>query len=134
MNLIFALPGLHGLLIVILGVIRYRRTRRGKKCLIVELICGCLLSVAWLLIIANVWLVWQSVLSSFFGGLLATSTTFLLSISAIIKTIKAFINKHNRVQNLVSTMLNLLALASYLFFTIWMGNLVVLGLIGVEYR
>jgi len=51
MHIIAALPGLHGLLITTLGIIDYRRTKRGKKCLIVELICGCLLIVAWLLII-----------------------------------------------------------------------------------
>ena len=133
MHLILTLPGLHGLLITTFGIIHYRRSKRSKKCLIVELICGCLLIVAWLLILANIWLGWQTVLSSFFGGLLAASTTFVLSIAAIVRTIKAFISKRNRVQNIVGTLLNFLALIIYLIFALWMGNLVLLMLVGAEY-
>ena len=89
--------------------------------------------MAWLLIIANVWLVWQSVVSSFLGWLLAVIVTFVLSIAAIVKAIKALINKRNRVRNAVGILLNLLALIIYLGFTVWMGNLVLLALIGAEY-
>jgi hypothetical protein len=65
--------------------------------------------------------------------LLAASTTFVLSIAAIVRTIKAFISKRNRVQNIVGTLLNFLALIIYLIFALWMGNLVLLMLVGAEY-
>lgn len=133
MHIIAGLPGLHGLLIVTLGSIHYRQTKGRKRCLVVELICGCLLVVGWLLIIANVWLEWQSFVSSFLGWLLAAIASFVLNIAAIVKAVKAFINKRNRVLNSVGILLNLLALIIYFVFAIWLAHLVLLLLVGAGY-
>lgn len=133
MHIIAGLPGLHGLLIATLGIIRYRQTERGKRLLIVELICSCLLILAWLLIAANVWLELQSFLSSFFGWWLATIATLLLNITAIVKTVKAVRNKRNWLQNIVGILLNLFALIIYLALALWLTNIVLLALLGVSY-
>jgi hypothetical protein len=134
MHLIAGLPGLHGLLIATFGIIHYRQTKRDKKCLIVELICGCLLIVAWLLIIVNVWLEWQSLVSSVCGWWLAAIATLVLDIAAIVKAVKAFRNKRNWVLSTVEVLLNLLALIIYLVLGLLSGWLLLLMLLGGPYR
>jgi uncharacterized membrane protein YhaH (DUF805 family) len=134
MHLIAGLPGLHGLLIATFGIIHYRQTKRHKKCLIVELICGCLLIVAWLLIIVNVWLEWQSLVSSVCGWCLAAIATFVLDIAAIVKAVKAFRNKGNWVLSTVGVLLNFLALIIYLVLAFLLGWLLLLMLLGGPYR
>lgn len=134
MHLIAALPGLHGLLIATLGIIHYRRTTRGKKGLSIELVCACLLIVAWLLIIANVWLEWQLLVSSVCGWWLAAIATLVLDIVAILKTIKAFRTNDNWILSTVGLLLNLLALLIYLLFALWLSWLLVLMLLGTPYR
>ena len=122
------------MLIATLGMIHYRRTKRGNRFLIVELICGCLLIVAWLLIIANLWLELQSLVSSFFGLWLAAIATLVLDIVAIVKAVKAFRNKRNWVLSTVGVLLNLLALIIYLVFALWFSMLLLLALVGGPYR
>jgi hypothetical protein len=128
------LPGLHGLLITTLGTIHYRRTQHSKTFLRVELIAGCLLIVAWLLIIANIWLEWQSLVSSVCGLWLAAIATLLLDIVAIVKAVKAFKNKRNWVLSTVGLLLNLLALIIYLICALWFSWLLLLMLVGGSYR
>lgn len=134
MHLIAALPGLHGLLIATLGIIHYRKTKRSKKCLIAELIWACLLIVAWLLIITNVWLERQSLVSSVCGWWLAAIATFVLNIVAIVKIVKAFRNKGNWILSTVGVLLNLVALLIYLLFALWLSWLLVLILLDAPYR
>jgi hypothetical protein len=133
MHIIAGLPGLHGLLIATIGIMHYGRTKRDKKCLIVELICSGLLIVAWLLIIANVWLELQSFVSSFFGWWIATLTTLVLNIAAIVKAVKAIINKRNWVQKIGAVLLNFLVLLIYLVFALWLTNIVLMMLLGIGY-
>lgn len=134
MHLIAVLPGLHGLLIATLGIIHYRWTQDVKKGLIVELICACLLIGAWLLIITNVWLEWQSIVSSVCGWWLGAIATFVLNIAAILKTVKAFRTNDNWVLSTVGVLLNLLALLIYLIFALWLSWLLVLILLDAPYR
>lgn len=128
------LPLGHGLLIATLGIIHYRRTKRGKRALILELISSGLLIVAWLLIIANVWLEWQSIVSSVCGFWLAAIATLVLSIVALVKAIQAFKNKLNRALNTVKVLLNLLALIIYLILALWFSWLLLIMLLGGSYR
>jgi hypothetical protein len=134
LQIIAALPGLHGLVIATLSIIHYRQAKRGKKCLIVELIGGCLLMVAWLLIITHVWLEWQSLVSSVCGWWLAAIATLVLDMADIVKAFKAFRNKRNWVLSTVGVLLNLLALIIYLVFALWLSMLVLIMLVGGPYR
>lgn len=134
MHTIAGLPGLHGLLIATLGIMYYRRTKRGKRSLIVELICSCLLIVAWLLIIAHVWLEWRSLVSSVCGWWLAAIATLVLDIAAIVKALKAFRNKRNWVLSTVWVFLNLLALIIYLVLAVWLAGILLIMLVGGSYR
>ncbi|MBD0346524.1 MAG: hypothetical protein ICV63_17205 [Coleofasciculus sp. Co-bin14] len=118
------------MLIVTLGIIHYRQTKGDKEGVIVEVICGCLLIVAWFLIVVNVWLEWQSLLSSFCGWWLAALATFVLDIAAIVKAVKAFRNKRNWVLSTVDVLLNLLALIIYLVLALLLSWLLLLMLAG----
>lgn len=134
MQVIAGLPGLHGLLIATFGIIHYRQTKRDKECVIVEVICGCLLIVAWFLIVVNVWLEWQSLVSSVCGWWLAAIATLVLDIAAIVKAVKAFRNKRNWVLSTVEVLLNLLALIIYLVLALLLGMLLLIMLAGGPYR
>ncbi|MBE9129949.1 MULTISPECIES: hypothetical protein [unclassified Coleofasciculus] len=134
MYIIAGLPGLHGLFIATLSIIHYRRTKRGKKCLIVELICSSLLIVAWLLIITNVWLESQSFVLSLFGWWLAAIATLVLNITAIVKAVKAFRTKRNRFLSTIGVLLNFSALIIYLIFALWLTWFFLLALAGASYR
>ena len=134
MHIIAGLPGLHGLLIATLGIIHYRRTKRDEIFLIVELIYSCLLIVAWLLIIANVWLELQSLASSVCGWWLAAIATLVLDIAAIVKAVTAFRNKRNWLLNTAGVLLNLLALIIYLVLALWLTSILLIMLVGGPYR
>lgn len=133
MPIIAGLPGLHGLLIATIGIIHYRRTKRGKIGLIVKLISSCLLILAWLLIITNVWFQSQSLVLSLLGWWLAAIATLILTIHAIAKAVKAFKNKRNWLLSIARVLLNLLALILYLIFALWLTWLVLLALVGASY-
>lgn len=132
--MIAGLPGLHGLLIATLGIIHYRRRKRDEIFLIVELIYSCLLIVAWLLIIANVWLELQSLVSSVCGWWLAAIATLVLDIAAITKAVTAFRNKRNWLLNTVGVLLNLVALIIYLVLALWLTSILLIMLVGGSYR
>ncbi len=134
MHILAGLPGLHGLLITTIGILHYRRTKRDKKCLIVELICSGLLMMAWLLIILNVWLELRSLVSSVCRLWLAAIATLVLDLAAIVKAAKAFRNKRNWVLSTDGVLLNFLALIIYLFLALWLGMLLLLMLVGGPYR
>ena len=134
MHMIAGLPGLHGLLIATLGIIHYRRRKRDEIFLIVELIYSCLLIVAWLLIIANVWLELQSLVSSVCGWWLAAIATLVLDIAAITKAVTAFRNKRNWLLNTVGVLLNLVALIIYLVLALWLTSILLIMLVGGSYR
>lgn len=123
----------HGLLIASLGIIDYRQIKRGNKFLIVELIGGGLLVLAWLLIIAYVRFDLPSIVSLLGGFWLAAIATFVLSIAAIVKAIQAFKNKHNWIVSTVGVLLNLLALIIYLIFALWFSWLLLMMLLGSRY-
>lgn len=124
----------HGLLIALLGIIDYRQIKRDNKFLIVELIGGGLLVLAWLLIIAYVRFDLPSIVSLIGGFWLAVIATLVLSIAAIVKAIQAFKNKRNWVVSTVGVLLNLLALIIYLIFALWFSWLVLMMLLGSSYR
>jgi hypothetical protein len=127
MQLIAGLPGLHGLLIASLGIIHYRRTKRGKNFLTVELICSSLLIISWLLIIIHLWLEWRWLGSSICGWWLAVIATLVLAITAIIKVLR---NKRNWALSLVGVLLNLLALIIYLVLALWFSWILLIMLLG----
>lgn len=124
----------HGLLIASLAVIDYRQIKRDNKFLIVELIGGGLLVVAWLLIIAYVSFDLPSIMSLIGGFWLAAIATLALSIAAIVKAIQAFKNQHNWVLSTVGILLNLLALIIYFIFALWFSWLLLMMLLGSPYR
>jgi hypothetical protein len=128
------LPLGHGLLIATLGMIDYRQIKRGKKILIVELISGGLLVLAWLLIIANVRLELPSIVSLVYGFWLAAIATLVLNIVAIIKAIQAFKHQGNWVLSTVGVLLNLLALIIYLIFALWLSWFLLMMGLGGSYR
>jgi hypothetical protein len=128
------LPLGHGLLIATLGMIDYRQIKRGKKFLILELISGGLLVLAWLLIIASIRLELPSIVSLVYGFWLAAIATLVLNIVAIIKAIQAFKNQGNWVLSTVGVLLNLLALIIYLIFALWLSWLLLMMGLGGSYR
>ncbi|MBD2015295.1 hypothetical protein H6F96_15115 [Microcoleus sp. FACHB-53] len=128
------LPLGHGLLIATLGMIDYRQIKRGKKFLIVELISGGLLVLAWLLIIATVRLELPSIVSLVCGFWLAAVATLVLNIVAIIKAIQAFKNQGNWVLSTAGVLLNLLALIIYLIFALWLSWFLLMMGLGGSYR
>jgi hypothetical protein len=124
----------HGLLVALIGIIDYRQIKRDIKFLIVELIGGGLLVLAWLLIIAYVRFDLPSIVSLIGGFWLAVIATLVLSIAAIVKAIQAFKNKRNWVLSTVGVLLNLLALIIYLIFALWFSWLLLMMLLGGRYR
>ena len=120
----------HGLLVALIGIIDYRQIKRDIKFLIVELISGGLLILAWLLIIAYVRFDLPSIVSLIGGFWLAVIATLVLSIAAIVKAIQAFKNKRNWVLSTVGVLLNLLALIIYLIFAFWFSWLLLMMLLG----
>ncbi|HEY9829565.1 MAG TPA: hypothetical protein V6D26_03240 [Stenomitos sp.] len=124
----------HGLLIASLAIIDYRQIKRGNKFLIVELIGGGLLVLAWLLIIAYIRFDLPSIMSLIGGFWLAAIATLALSIAAIVKAIQAFKNQRNWVLSTVGVLLNLLALIIYFIFALWFSWLLLMMLLGSPYR
>ncbi len=124
----------HGLLIASLSIIDYRQIKRDKKFLIVELIGGSLLVLAWWLIIAYVRFDLPSIVSLIGGFWLAAIATLTLSIAAIVKAIQTFKNQGNWVLSTVGVLLNLLALIIYFIFALWFSWLLLMMLLGSSYR
>lgn len=124
----------HGLLIASLSIIDYRQIKRDKKFLIVELIGGSLLVLAWWLIIAYVRFDLPSIVSLIGGLWLAAIATLTLSIAAIVKAIQTFKNQGNWVLSTVGVLLNLLALIIYFIFALWFSWLLLMMLLGSSYR
>jgi hypothetical protein len=124
----------HGLLIALLGIIDYRQVKRDIKFLIVELIGGGLLVLAWLLIIAYVRFDLPSIVSLIGGFWLAVLATLVLSIAAIIKAIQAFKNQSDWVLSTVGVLLNLIALIIYLILALWLSWFLLIMGLGGSYR